>query len=87
MARRDRLAPALGCVWLIARAIPAGGAPPVKRRVDLIGTLLCVPSLGTLVVALIDQPRLGWSSRAVKGSLVAGVILFVAFVFYDFARE
>ena len=33
--------------------------------------------------ALIEQPRLGWSSLAVSGSLIGGVIAFTAFVFYE----
>ena len=33
--------------------------------------------------ALIEQPRLGWSSLAVSGSLIGGVLAFTAFVFYE----
>ena len=38
---------------------------------------------GGTVFALIEQPRLGWSSFAVTGSLVGGVALFVAFLIYE----
>ena len=50
---------------------------------DVIGALLCVLGLGGTVFALIEQPRLGWSNFAVMGSLVLGVALFAAFLFYE----
>jgi MFS family permease len=49
----------LGCLWLIARAVPATGASAVEREVDFIGPLLCVLGLGASVFALIEQPRPG----------------------------
>jgi EmrB/QacA subfamily drug resistance transporter len=73
----------LGCLWLIARALPMRDAPAAERKVDFIGALLCVLGLGGTVFALIEQPRLGWSDPAVAGSLVGGVMLFVAFLFYE----
>jgi EmrB/QacA subfamily drug resistance transporter len=73
----------LGCLWLIAKAVPATGTTAAERKVDFIGALLCVLGLGGSVFALIEQPRLGWSSPAVSGSLIAGVTLFVAFLFYE----
>ncbi len=39
--------------------------------------------LGGPVFALIEQPRLGWSSPAVSGSLIGGVLVFAAFLFYE----
>jgi MFS transporter len=36
-----------------------------------------------VVSALIEQPRLGWSSPAVSGSLAAGLILFAAFLVFE----
>ena len=33
--------------------------------------------------ALIEQPRLGWSSPAVSGSLIGGVLTFAAFLIYE----
>jgi EmrB/QacA subfamily drug resistance transporter len=70
------------CVGLILVAIPpsagAGG-----RRIDLEGALLCALGLGGPVFALIAQPRLGWSSPAVYGPLLAGVALFAAFLRHE----
>jgi predicted MFS family arabinose efflux permease len=42
-----------------------------------------VLGLGGVVFALIEQPRLGWSSPTVSGSLVAGVLLFAAFLVFE----
>jgi EmrB/QacA subfamily drug resistance transporter len=73
----------LGCLWLIAKAVPATGGTSTKRKVDVIGALLCVLGLGGTVYALIEQPRLGWSDPAVAISLIGGLILFAAFLFYE----
>ena len=73
----------LVCLWLIQKAVPEGRPATARRNVDIIGALLCVLGLGGSVFALIEQPRLGWSSFAVTGSLIGGVTLFVAFLFYE----
>jgi EmrB/QacA subfamily drug resistance transporter len=73
----------LGCLWLIAKAVAAAGRTSTGRKVDIIGALLCVLGLGASVFALIEQPRLGWSNPAVTASLIGGVILFAAFLFYE----
>lgn len=73
----------LGCLWLIFKAVPAPSPTEAHRRVDVIGAVLGVLGLGGVVFALIEQPRLGWSSPAVSVSLIGGVILFAAFLFYE----
>ena len=73
----------VACLWLIRKAIPPARAARAHRKVDIVGALLCVLGLGGTVFALIEQPRLGWSSFAVTGSLVGGVALFVAFLIYE----
>ena len=73
----------VACLWLIRKAIPPARAARAHRKVDVVGALLCVLGLGGSVFALIEQPRLGWSSLAVTGSLVGGVALFVAFLIYE----
>jgi EmrB/QacA subfamily drug resistance transporter len=70
-------------------AAPAGGPPRgagskgAPRRVDLPGALLCASGLGGPVFALIEQPRLGWSSPAVLVPLIAGVCVLGAFLLYE----
>src|SRR5271165_2749992 len=75
---------AAACVMLILTAVPRS-APRVKdgRRVDVPGALLCAFGLGGSVFALIEQPRLGWSSPAVAIPLVAGIVLLGGFLLYE----
>jgi EmrB/QacA subfamily drug resistance transporter len=78
----------IACVSLILVAIPAS-APrdqdPARpaRRVDYTGAILCALGLGGPVFALIEQPRLGWSSPAVIVPLLAGAALLVMFLLYE----
>jgi EmrB/QacA subfamily drug resistance transporter len=75
---------AAACVWLILVAIPPMPARERGgRHVDYPGALLCALGLAGPVFALIEQPRLGWSSAAVTGPLIAGVLLLAAFLFYE----
>jgi EmrB/QacA subfamily drug resistance transporter len=86
------------CVALILTVIPppqsstegSAGLGPAsvsevgeKRRVDLPGALLCALGLGGPVFALIEQPRLGWSSPAVIVPLIGGLALLVCFLLYE----
>jgi EmrB/QacA subfamily drug resistance transporter len=79
---------AIACVSLILVAIPVS-APrdedPARpaRRVDYTGAILCALGLGGPVFALIEQPRLGWSSPAVIVPLIAGVALLALFLLYE----
>jgi EmrB/QacA subfamily drug resistance transporter len=74
----------IGCVSLILFAIPRSASRrPGARRIDFPGALLCAAGLGGPVFALIEQPRLGWSSPAVTGPLIAGVALLGAFTWYE----
>jgi EmrB/QacA subfamily drug resistance transporter len=71
------------CVTLILAVIPRAAPVEGDRTVDLMGALLCALGLGGPVFALIEQPRLGWSSPAVWGPLIAGVLLFAAFLVHE----
>jgi EmrB/QacA subfamily drug resistance transporter len=73
----------LTCLWLIRRAVPATSPAAAGRRVDVVGAVLGVLGLGGAVFALIEQPRLGWSSPAVSVSLIGGVLAFAAFLVYE----
>jgi len=74
----------LACVSLILVAIPVS-APRTTgdRHVDYTGAILCALGLGGPVFALIEQPRLGWSSPAVIVPLIAGAALLVMFLLYE----
>ncbi len=71
------------CITLILVAIPRAAPREGSRAVDFTGALLCALGLGGPVFALIEQPRLGWSSAAVVGPLLAGVLLFAGFLVYE----
>jgi EmrB/QacA subfamily drug resistance transporter len=76
------------CVALILTVIPAGEPREARsRRIDLPGALLCAAGLGGPVFALIEQPRLGWSSLGVIVPLVAGVALMAAFLAFEARTE
>ena len=85
----------IACVALILLVIPQAERPAVAagsetngRRIDLPGAALCALGLGGPVFALIEQPRLGWSSPGVLIPLIAGAGLLVGFVFYEWrARD
>ncbi len=74
----------IACVALIELAIPRS-APrePGARSIDYLGASLCAAGLGGPVFALIEQPRLGWSSPAVFGPLIAGAVLLGAFTSHE----
>jgi EmrB/QacA subfamily drug resistance transporter len=74
----------IGCVGLILFAIPRSAPREAgARRIDYPGAVLCAAGLGGPVFALIEQPRLGWSSPAVLGPLIAGAVLLGAFTAYE----
>jgi EmrB/QacA subfamily drug resistance transporter len=76
------------CVALILFAIPPLPPRGDRRRVDVPGAVLGAAGLAGPVFALIEQPRLGWSSPAVVGPLLGGVVLLVAFTLFESrARE
>ncbi len=72
------------CLWLIVAVIPPS-APrvPGARRIDIPGAVLCAIGLAGPVFALIEQPRLGWSSPAVIVPLIGGVAVFICFLLYE----
>jgi EmrB/QacA subfamily drug resistance transporter len=71
------------CLGLILVAIPRAAPHDGPREIDFTGALLCAVGLGGPVFALIEQPRLGWSSPAVMLGLIGGVLLFAAFLVYE----
>jgi EmrB/QacA subfamily drug resistance transporter len=75
---------AVVCVSLIMLVIGPGTKRGAHaRHIDVAGAVLCAGGLGGPVFALIEQPRLGWSSAAVLGPLIAGVCLLVLFTAFE----
>jgi EmrB/QacA subfamily drug resistance transporter len=74
----------VACVTLVELVIPAmKRRAGDRRRVDGLGAALCALGLAGPVFALIEQPRLGWSSPAVLVPLLTGAALLVAFVSWE----
>jgi EmrB/QacA subfamily drug resistance transporter len=72
------------CVSLILLVIPPSAPRDAgSRHIDLVGAALCVIGLGGPVFALIEQPRLGWSSPAVLVPLIAGGGLLATFLLFE----
>jgi EmrB/QacA subfamily drug resistance transporter len=72
------------CIALIEIAIPRMGRRKMDgRHIDVVGALLCALGLAGPVFALIEQPRLGWSSPAVIAPLLTGTALLVVFTLYE----
>jgi EmrB/QacA subfamily drug resistance transporter len=74
----------IACVTLILAVIPrAERSARPARTVDVSGALLCALGLAGPVFALIEQPRLGWSSPGVIVPLIAGLVLLVGFALHE----
>jgi EmrB/QacA subfamily drug resistance transporter len=52
-------------------------------RIDITGAILVAVALGATVLALIQQPGLGWGSPFVIVGLVAGGVLIACFVWWE----
>lgn len=51
-----------------------------RPRVDVVGAVLAVAGVGGVVLGLIEQERLGWTSPLVVAALVVGGLALLAFV-------
>jgi EmrB/QacA subfamily drug resistance transporter len=67
---------------LLFASVPAGKRA-MGRRVDYLGAALCVVGLGGIVFALIEEPHYSWSSPVILIPLIAGALLFSAFLVYE----
>jgi EmrB/QacA subfamily drug resistance transporter len=74
---------AAATVALVAYAVPKREPPANRPKVDLIGAVLCALGLGGPVFALIEEPRHGWSDPLIAGTLVGGLVLLAAFVWWE----
>lgn len=66
-------------LWLLTRARVSDERKP-DAAIDWLSAVLCTLGLGLLVFALIEQPRLGWSSPLIWLPVVVGAVLFTAFI-------
>jgi EmrB/QacA subfamily drug resistance transporter len=66
---------------LLLRRLPSDRRSP--GHVDVLGAVLCALGLGGPVFALIEQPSHGWGSAVVAVPLIAGVLVFAAFIGWE----
>jgi EmrB/QacA subfamily drug resistance transporter len=73
-------------VWLLGKVIAAN---QTKNRVsiDVKGSILCALGLAGSVYALIEQPNYGWGSPRIYIPLLAGIITFGIFLWYESHTE
>jgi MFS family permease len=74
----------IGIAGLIAAAllVPDSRAPH-SGRLDPAGALLSVAAVASVLWAVIEGPGRGWTSSAVLGAFVAGVLLLAVFILWQ----
>ncbi|WP_033413242.1 MFS transporter [Actinomycetospora chiangmaiensis] len=76
----------LAALALTARFVPESRADHA-RRPDPVGQVLVVVLLGSVTTAVIEAPRLGWTSAAVLGLAVAALVALVALLVWERRRR
>lgn len=59
---------------------------PVMRQnihIDIVGAALCGTGLMGITFALIEQPHFGWSHPLILTTLIVGMAVFLAFIWYE----
>jgi EmrB/QacA subfamily drug resistance transporter len=64
-------------------AVPGRAAGSGSARIDWTGAALAATGLAGISFALIEEPVLGLSNPGVWGAMLAGVILFLAFLLHE----
>ena len=75
----------VAAVVLTARFVPESRAAH-PRRPDPVGQVLVVVVLGALVTAVIEGPRLGWTSAATLGLAAASAVALVGLLVWERRR-
>jgi EmrB/QacA subfamily drug resistance transporter len=68
---------------LVMRVMTEARPRDPDARVDYVGAALCAFGLAGITYGLIEQPRQGWGAIGVWLPLVAGAVLFAAFVVWE----
>jgi EmrB/QacA subfamily drug resistance transporter len=74
---------AIATTALVAYAVPRQERTGQRPRVDFVGGILCVLGLGGPVFALIEAPRRGWGDALIVVTLVGGLVLLGAFLWWE----
>jgi len=70
-------------IMLTMRIVRESKDPQADRAIDWAGIAMSAAGLGLPVYALIQQPTHGWSDPTVYLPLIAGVLLFAAFLVWE----
>src|ERR1022692_4258660 len=76
----------LAALVLTALYVPESRAPH-PRRVDPVGQLLVIVALAALTYAIIEGPRLGWSSGEIIGFFLLSAVAIAGLIAYEPRRE
>ncbi len=76
----------LAAIVLTALYVPESRAPH-PRRVDPVGQLLVIVTLASLTYAIIEGPRLGWSSGRTIGFFALAAAALAGLIAYEPRRE
>jgi EmrB/QacA subfamily drug resistance transporter len=74
---------ALPAIWIALDKVPESRDTQAKGGLDWRGSLLALVSLGSLAFGLMSAPVFGWSSPAVVGPLLIGLLLLAAFIWEE----
>ena len=69
-------------VWGASRLLQTAPPEGTPARLDVVGILLLMVGVGAVALGLVRSEALGWTSAAVLGSLVGGVLTLLAFVWW-----
>ena len=77
----------IGIAGLILTAIFVPESKPARaRRLDPVGQVLVIVTLAGLISAIIEAPRLGWSSAEIVGLLILAGLSGIALVLWELHR-
>jgi EmrB/QacA subfamily drug resistance transporter len=74
---------AVATALLVAYAVPVRARTGERRRIDVVGGVLCALGLGGPVFALIEEPRRGAGDPLIVATFVAGLVLIAAFLVWE----
>jgi len=69
-------------VWGASRLLQSTPPEGTPAHLDVVGLLLLMVSVGAVALGLVRSEALGWTSAAVLGSLIGGVLTLLAFVWW-----
>jgi EmrB/QacA subfamily drug resistance transporter len=76
------LIPIAVSLWLLSKLNIDEKHTP-NPKVDVLGALFGAIAIGGPVYGLIEQPNYGWDSPLIYGSIVIGIISFIAFIYNE----